>query len=389
MELTWNLNPAKPRPISTRSKPRDTNNEIEPAFQDPFSYLSQYQVLICVDHGYAVRNINQHLLEKHTLSPAQRKTLQQRYHDHPRCSPDQVTVPRPFQPAIPELGCPVKAARCKDEACSFIVANHDNIRKHANKKHGWRKSSEQPQYWSSVYAQTFFVGGGFTKYFAVQYEHVVVEEAAATSTPVRATLSDDAQEDLQRIKAEWSAARASHEKTLEILEKDVLQQDRTAWFKRTCWPEHLAKRHLRHLAHATRLPDRDEAVLQQAVRVVDLLMKQAVTGLSTLDIELRRWIKSVQQTEPDQRPIARLQNPESQDRYCGYMKRFVCYCLRVWISEQELRQRQQRDASGPASTARDDQSGSDELSSDAGGNSTDDDSKDNPDDDSEDREGFY
>lgn len=27
--------------------------------------------------------------------------------------------------------------------------------------------------------------------------------------------------------------------------------------------------------------------------------------------------------------MARLQNPESQRRYAGYMKRFVCYCLRV------------------------------------------------------------
>jgi superfamily II DNA helicase RecQ len=389
MELSWRLNPKKPRPISVKSKRRDTTHEIEPAIQDPLVYLPQYQVLICVEHGYAVRDVGQHLLVKHTSTAAQRKTLQQRYQDHPRCSPDQVVTPRPFQPAIPELGCPVKASRCEDEACGFVVVNHDNIRKHANKKHGWRKSPEHPQYWSSVYAQTFFVGGGFTKYFAVQYEHVAVEEAAATSTPVRATLSDDAQEDLQRIKTEWSAARASHEKTLEMLEKDVLQQDRTAWFKRTCWPEHLAKRHLRYLAHATRLPDRDEAVLQEAVRVVDLLMKQAVTGLSTFDIELRRWIKSAQQTEPDQRPIARLQNPESQDRYCGYMKRFMCYCLRVWTSEQELSQRQQSDASGAASTARDDQSGSDDSSSDADSDSDEDDSEDNPDDDGGDGEGVH
>jgi hypothetical protein len=75
MELSWNLNPRKPRPISVRSERRDTDNEIVPALKDPFVYLSQYQVLICVDHGYAIRNINQHLLEKHTLSPAQRKIL--------------------------------------------------------------------------------------------------------------------------------------------------------------------------------------------------------------------------------------------------------------------------------------------------------------------------
>jgi hypothetical protein len=75
MELSWRLNPKKPRPISVKSKRRDTTHEIKPAIQDPLVYLPQYQVLICVEHGYAVRDVGQHLLVKHTSTAAQRKTL--------------------------------------------------------------------------------------------------------------------------------------------------------------------------------------------------------------------------------------------------------------------------------------------------------------------------
>ncbi|TIA27833.1 hypothetical protein D6C78_10993 [Aureobasidium pullulans] len=37
----------------------------------------------------------------------------------------------------------------------------------------------------------------------------------------------------------------------------------------------------------------------------------------------------------DQRPMARLQNLESQERYVGYWKRMLCYCLRVWLARHE------------------------------------------------------
>jgi hypothetical protein len=60
--------------------------------------------------------------------------------------------------------------------------------------------------------------------------------------------------------------------------------------------------------------------LQQAVEMVQLVIKQSVTGLSTLAYETRRWLKSAQQYEIAVRPMARLQNPESQGRYTLYMQ---------------------------------------------------------------------
>lgn len=114
-----------------------------------------------------------------------------------------------------------------------------------------------------------------------------------------------------------------------MIDAEVAKQDTTGWFKRTGWVEHLADSNFKHLAHASRLPDRDETELLQAARLVDTLIERGVDGLRTLHRETRRWLRSAQQTDIDVRPLARLQNPESQLRYAGYWKRFICYCLRV------------------------------------------------------------
>lgn len=120
------------------------------------------------------------------------------------------------------------------------------------------------------------------------------------------------------------------------MDAEAAKTDRTGWFNRTGWLAHLAKRNRVHLAHAIRLPDRNETKLQQAAKVVELLVERSVCGLSTLARETRRWLRSAQREEIDQRPIARLQNPESQACYARYMVMFVCYLLRI-IADEEAR----------------------------------------------------
>jgi hypothetical protein len=57
-------------------------------------------------------------------------------------------------------------------------------------------------------------------------------------------------------------------------------------------------------------------------------------GLASLPQEIRRWLKSAKMEEVDQRPMGRLQNQTSQDRYANYWKRLICYSLRVARNEQ-------------------------------------------------------
>ncbi|KAF2624455.1 P-loop containing nucleoside triphosphate hydrolase protein [Macroventuria anomochaeta] len=128
-----------------------------------------------------------------------------------------------------------------------------------------------------------------------------------------------------------SGKSSKKEQRLQVMDTAVAKTDRTGWFKRTGWLEHLAGCHLAHLAHQTRLPNRSEVKLQLAAELVEKLVERSVQGLLTLDRESRRWLRSARQEDPDTRPFARLQNPESQARYAGYMVRFVCYFLRIVV----------------------------------------------------------
>jgi hypothetical protein len=104
----------------------------------------------------------------------------------------------------------------------------------------------------------------------------------------------------------WKKADEEHEERSEMADAEVAKTDRTGWYNRTGWPEHVAKRNLTRLAHARRLPDRDEKELQQVGRVVDSLIERSVAGLSTLAHETRRWLKSAKREEVDVRPMGRL-----------------------------------------------------------------------------------
>jgi hypothetical protein len=84
------------------------------------------------------------------------------------------------------------------------------------------------------------------------------------------------------------------------------------------------------------LPDRNEAKLLLVAKLTKELIERSVRGLATLPQETRRWLRSAQQTEIDQRPLARLQNPESQATYAGYIIRFVCFYLRI-VADEERR----------------------------------------------------
>ena len=135
--------------------------------------------------------------------------------------------------------------------------------------------------------------------------------------------------DLSGVYGEWDAAVDRHQETLEVADAEVAKTDHTLWFKRTQWAEHLAGCNLKHLSRASRLPDREEQVLQRVVELNSSLIERCVGGLSTLDHETRRWLRSAKQAEADVRPLARLQNSDSQQRYALYTARLVCYCLRV------------------------------------------------------------
>jgi hypothetical protein len=128
----------------------------------------------------------------------------------------------------------------------------------------------------------------------------------------------------------WHGVRKQLKEDMDVME-DAAKTDKTGWFKRSGWLEFFQDRNLVHLAYQARLPDRNEVKLQTAAQLTEHLIQKCVKGLATLPQEMRRWLRSAQQTDIDQRLLARLQNPESQATYAGYVVRFAC-CLPVHLS---------------------------------------------------------
>lgn len=157
-------------------------------------------------------------------------------------------------------------------------------------------------------------------------------------------------------------ASARDAERLHIADATVEKSDNTGWWNFTKWPEHFGGRNLKLIAHASRLPDRDEKGLLAAIKIVSTMIKNTVDGLSTLHDDTPHWLRTANSTNRvENRPMVRLQNIESLDCYIGYWKRFVCYCLRVHKAQ---RTRAEREDLRGTQEAAEDESG-DEVGSEA------------------------
>lgn len=169
-----------------------------------------------------------------------------------------------------------------------------------------------------------FQSKAYRRYFVVDYHDESVREAEQSK--------DGMSSQSQQVIEDWDRRLEQQEEAMQVAEATMAKTDHTLWFKRNKWPQHLAKSNLRHLSRACRLPGRDEGTLEDVPKRVEGLVEECVKGLPTLGHVIRRWLRSAKASEPDARPMARLQNEDSQKRYAGYMTRFVCYTLRVWES---------------------------------------------------------
>ncbi|KAJ4329600.1 hypothetical protein N0V87_010726, partial [Didymella glomerata] len=243
----------------------------------------------------------------------------------------------PDEPAQPidELGEPLDGLQCK--TCSFITVNKDTMRMHCKKVHQQAWVGEKSLLYKFVKVQSFFRTGGLQKYFIVDLVDAGSSENAQVENVVQAQL------------AEYKLTQQEIEEELQTLEA-AAKIDKTGWFKRTGWLEFLKDRNLAHLAYQARAPDHSERKIKLAAELAEGLIERSVKGLATLTQELRRWLRSAKREEPDVRPLARLQNPESQAVYASYMVRFVCFYLRVLADEEQriVRFREQRNAAAHA-----------------------------------------
>jgi superfamily II DNA helicase RecQ len=322
------------------------------AEEDFIIFNEDYKIFICLEHGYALTKPASHLYEEHkSLSKQQRKRLVELHQHQEAVSWTAVRTPPPHSPPIYGLKTPITAFLCVAERCGGVSSHPKGIEIHARKEHQWRKTEQQPTLWSRIWAQTWFTAAGRVKYFCVRMPRDArIPDSTSGSSSVRSARqlltapshthntpqdvllpSQRAEDEVAELNAKAIAMDAAHDLEMEKLEAEMLKQDHTGWWSRTLWQQHFRDRNLKWLAYMSRLPDRDEPLLTEIVEIFDIFAAEAVDGVRTLDQETRRWLRSEQQFEITQRPFARLQNADSEERFLGYMRRFVCYTLRVWF----------------------------------------------------------
>ncbi|KAK4913693.1 hypothetical protein LTR49_018027 [Elasticomyces elasticus] len=197
--------------------------------------------------------------------------------------------------------------------------------------------------------QTFFHAAGLQRYFTVDYEEQQSPtEEGETPAAASARASDGR---FDHIIGKWDHDLDKHQKGLELVDAETAKTDHTL---------------LRHLSRISRLPDREERLLQRVAELNTTLIEKCVAGLSSLDRETPRWLRSTKLPEPVQRPLARLQNASSQHTYATHMARFVCYSLHVLQScadSERLREAEHsNDVSSDDDVSEDDSNYSDEGS---------------------------
>lgn len=281
-----------------------------------FRYLDRYGVLVCIDHRTGVWDLAAHLRDSHLIPLKDRKWIIHHFSGMSLKKPEEIQLPGRFVAPIPELGDPLHAFECAEEGCKMITASMANFRKHCKKEHRIAWTGDTSRLYHQVKVQTFFRSNGRQRYFIVAAHEDRVASSGA-SDRVRQKLS------------EWEVKKEERRKELQMLDAEIAKHDRTGWHNRTEWPKHLKGRNLHHLASAIQLPRRGETKLLRAQKAVELLVERCVLRLVRIPHEIRRWLRSAKRDEPDVRPLARLQNPESQSRYAGYMVMFICHVLRV------------------------------------------------------------
>ena len=147
-------------------------------------YHEAYGVLICVKHGYAVRNLADHLSRNHIGSKKERGEVIKRYKSLVLNQARDILLPPPLEQPFLALGEPQRGFICQEPECQHISISRMGIRLHCNQKHDWRSSVEEREHWDSVWVQTFFKSAGLQRYFTVLHneEENVDEQADGVET---------------------------------------------------------------------------------------------------------------------------------------------------------------------------------------------------------------
>jgi hypothetical protein len=280
---------------------------------DELYYDPEYKVLICRKHKLAVKGLDWHLKDAHGLrSKKERQPILDQYDSLVLLLLNDVLQPPNNCAPFEALGTPLDGFQCIE--CGHISVNYKSMRGHCNKTHEWYVTKDEPTHWTQVKVQTFF-GIGTRKYFTVRS---LGPELVPIATVDLSHEEVVAAEQLQR---EFKELTKRHRERLDIMEMETEKSDKTGWWNFVKWQDHFSGRNMRRVAHAGRLPDRSDQEMKHVTSIVKTMIQGAVNGLDTMYDDTPHWLRTANSTERvENRPMVRLQNPESLDTYIIYFQ---------------------------------------------------------------------
>lgn len=168
MEVQWNLwsgtqqvEAASAAAMTAAMTTTNSTGSVQSA--DSFlHYEADYKVLICKEHGYALRNLSTHLRDHHSIPAKARKAIVAKYHSYPLLDPKEISLPPLFGRPFEALAAPIEVFLCDEEECSFISKNCSIVARHCNKAHGWNSTKKDREHWTNIKVQKFLLAVAFS-----------------------------------------------------------------------------------------------------------------------------------------------------------------------------------------------------------------------------------
>jgi hypothetical protein len=86
MEISWSL-----------------QSEEATAAVETFKYLEEHKLIVCGEHGYALRNLDRHLVDYHVYPRSVRKTISRLYNGVAFVFPEDAPLPKAYGPPIEHI----------------------------------------------------------------------------------------------------------------------------------------------------------------------------------------------------------------------------------------------------------------------------------------------
>ena len=139
---TPSVQPARRNATTTHSTQNRTSSRLRSSLaitlenaDEVLEWQPDYSIIICRDHGYAVRSVAQHLRSYHVGKDIEKRAVVELFSEYRLHRPKDVPLPPPLGQPFNTLGKPRKGFVCEEPECERITVSRDEIRKHCNKEH--------------------------------------------------------------------------------------------------------------------------------------------------------------------------------------------------------------------------------------------------------------